>query len=380
MRVLWLDAFHAGSHRSVAQGYADHSRHVITVIGMDAAGGWRWRMRGAAVSFTQRIHERWGNQPLADNFDVLVVTDMLDLATWLGLNRDLVRGLRVVLYMHENQLVYPLPEGRTRDAAWAWINYTSMLAADAVLFNSAFHRESLLAALPQLPGKHHDYHELEAVASIGPKSTILYPGVDLRRFDGEQPVVQTGPLTILWNSRWDYDKQPVVFFAAMESLIDQGADIQLIVLGEYVDQGNQVFAGYRERLAPHTLHWGYVPDAASYRDWLVRADIVVSTAIQEFFGIAVIEAVYCGAVPVLPRRLAYPELVPPALHDMLLYEQDDDLVSHLACVLTHFHEIDRTVLRQWASQYDWQHVIGQYDEAITGCDGGTGQVDDGEKG
>jgi hypothetical protein len=49
-------------------------------------------------------------------------------------------------------------------------------------------------------------------------------------------------------------------------------------------------------------------------------------------------------------------------------------------VLTHFHEIDCTVLRQWASQYDWQHVIGQYDEAITGCDGGTGQVDDGEKG
>jgi hypothetical protein len=65
---------------------------------------------------------------------------------------------------------------------------------------------------------------------------------------------------------------------------------------------------------------------------------------------------------------------------MLLYEQDDDLVSHLARVLTHFHEIDCTVLRQWASQYDWQHVIGQYDEAITGCDGGTGQVDDGEKG
>ncbi len=372
MRILWLDAFHAGSHRSVAQGYVDHSRHEVTLIGMNAAGGWRWRMRGAAVSFTQRIHERWGNQPLTDHFDVLVVTDMLDLATWLGLNRDLVRGLRVVLYMHENQLIYPLPAGRARDDAWAWINYTSMLAADAVLFNSVFHRDRLLAALPQLPRKYHDFHELDAVARIAPKCSILYPGIDLRRFDGAQPVATTGPLTILWNSRWDYDKQPLVFFAAIEELIAQGADIALIVLGEYVDQGNAAFAGYRERLAARTLHWGYVPDAATYRDWLARADIVVSTAIQEFFGIAVIEAAYCGAVPVLPRRLAYPELVPPTLHDLLLYDTDDALVPQLLRVLAEYHRIDRQLIQSWASQYDWVRVRDQYDHAVTGLTDATG--------
>ncbi len=368
MRVLWLDAFHAGSHRSVAEGYAQHSRHSVTVLGMNAAGGWRWRMRGAAITFSQMIQERWGTASLATHFDVVVVTDMLDVATWMGLDRTLVAGVRVVLYMHENQLVYPLPEGRSRDVTWAWINYTSMLAADTVLFNSVFHRDSLLAALPDLPRRYHDFHELAVVERIAPKSKILYPGIDLQRFDTAQAVAHTGPVTILWNSRWDYDKQPLVFFAAMEALIAQGADIRLIVLGEYVDQGNPSFAGFRESLAPYTLHWGYVPDATSYRDWLLRADVVVSTAIQEFFGIAIIEAVYCGAVPVLPNRLAYPELMPPEFHNTLLYDGDQDLVPQLLAVLSRFDTLNRSMLQRWAADYDWQRVIHRYDAAITGVE------------
>lgn len=366
MRILWLDAFHAGSHRSVAQGFAMQSTHAVTVLGMNAAGGWRWRMRGAAISFGQQIRERWGNQPLRAHFDVIVLTDMLDCATWLGLHRTQVAGVRIVLYMHENQLVYPLPEGRQRDVTWAWINYTSMLAADTVLFNSVFHRDSLLAALPSLPMRYHDYHERAVVDSIAPKCDVLYPGIDLHRFDGAPRSSQRGPITILWNSRWDYDKQPLVFFAAMEELIARGADIRLIVLGEYVDQGNVAFNAFHDRLAPYALHWGYVADADAYRDWLHRADIVVSCAIQEFFGIAVIEAAYCGAVPVLPRRLAYPELLPAPFHDLLLYEDDPALATHLERVIAAYHSIDRPALGAWAAQYDWQRVIGRYDRLIGG--------------
>jgi glycosyltransferase involved in cell wall biosynthesis len=327
-------------------------------------------MRGAAVTFAQQIRARWGEQPLHTLFDVLVVTDMLDVATLLGFLRTSVGGMPVVLYMHENQLVYPLPAGRDRDVTWAWTNYTSLLAADHVLYNSAFHRESLLAALPGLPKRYHDYHEIDAVASIAAKGTILYPGIDLQRFDGPGPQRSEQRRTILWNSRWDYDKQPTVFFDAMEALIASGQDIRLIVCGEYVDQGNAVFAAYRERLAPYTLHWGYVPDAATYRDLLRQADIVVSTAIQEFFGIAVIEAVYCGAVPVLPHRLAYPELIPAAMHPLLLYPDDAALVAQLQQVLERYDTIDRGMLQQWAAQFDWGTVIGRYDAVITGAEQG----------
>ena len=42
---------------------------------------------------------------------------------------------------------------------------------------------------------------------------------------------------------------------------------------------------------------------------LQSADIYVSTAAHEFFGIAAVEAIAAGCYPLLPRRLSYPELV-----------------------------------------------------------------------
>lgn len=360
MRILWLDAFHAGSHRAVSQGYATHSAAQVTVLGLPHDGGWRWRMRGAAVTFARMVRARWAGK-LQQHFDIIVTTDMLDVATFLALTRDITADLPVALYMHENQLTYPLPAGRKLDLTWPWLNYTGMLAADAVLFNSDFHRQALLAALPGLPRRFHDYHELDAVASIAPKTHVLYPGIDLRRFDGAPVTRLGGAPVVLWNSRWDYDKQPLHFFTSMAQMMHQGIPLQLIVVGEYVDPGNDDFARMRQVLAPITRHWGYVPDAAHYRDLLHQADVVVSAAIQEFFGIAVIEATYTGAVPLLPKRLAYPELLPAPYHDLLLYADDAHLVPALTRLLAQLDTVDRSALQRWAAQFDWAQLAPQYD-------------------
>ena len=49
--------------------------------------------------------------------------------------------------------------------------------------------------------------------------------------------------------------------------------------------------------------------AKKYLKILSEADIIVSTAIHEFFGISVVEAIAAGAYPLLPKRLAYPEVL-----------------------------------------------------------------------
>src|SRR5262249_59329076 len=116
-------------------------------------------------------------------YDLILTTDMLDLATFLGLTRDLTAGVPVALYFHENQLTYPLPPGRARDLAFPWVNYTNALAADAVLFNSAFHRNAFLDALPGLLGRYHDHQELDLIAAIAAKAHVLPPGIDLARLD-----------------------------------------------------------------------------------------------------------------------------------------------------------------------------------------------------
>ena len=93
----------------------------------------------------------------------------------------------------------------------------------------------------------------------------------------------------------------------------------------------------RARLGRRLIHYGYAESEARYARLLWDADIVLSTAIHEFFGVSVVEAIYCGCQPVLPNRLSYPELVPVSLHELCLYDGFDDLVARLAGVLTHQH-------------------------------------------
>src|SRR2546421_4491746 len=113
MHILFLNPFHGGSHAAVAEGYARHSQHDVELLTLSIAGGWRWRMRGAAVTFARMLRERAERcaeaQASKPQFDCIVATDMLDLATFLGLARELTAGVPVALYFHENQLTYPLP-------------------------------------------------------------------------------------------------------------------------------------------------------------------------------------------------------------------------------------------------------------------------------
>lgn len=362
MHILWLDPFHGGSHAAIAQGYAQHSQHQITLLTMPITGGWRWRMRGAAVSLARQLADL---QPAPD---LLITTDMLDLPTLLGLaRRSLPADLPVVLYMHENQLTYPLPTGRSRDLSYAWSNYTSALAADAVLFNSHFHRTSFLAALPELPSRYHDYHELDLIESLADKSYVCYPGIDLARHEQHAPAPAPDPSLppiILWNSRWDYDKQPEQFFAALEALEAQGVAFRLIMAGDYVDPQAERFAAARRRWAHCTVHWGYAADAASYSRLLHQADLVVSTAAQEFFGISVLEAIFCGCVPVLPHRLSYPELLPPAYHAHCLYHTSADLVLRLRTTLEQISTMRDWGWRELALPYAWPQAAPRFDALL----------------
>ena len=58
------------------------------------------------------------------------------------------------------------------------------------------------------------------------------------------------------------------------------------------------------------MQWGHADDRAGYWEWLFWADVVVSTALQEYFGISVAEAVWAGCRPLVPDALVYPELYP----------------------------------------------------------------------
>jgi glycosyltransferase involved in cell wall biosynthesis len=164
---------------------------------------------------------------------------------------------------------------------------------------------------------------------------------------------------ILWNHRWEYDKNPEAFFSMLEQLAEMGVAFRVAIAGESFRNQPEEFLAARERFRERIIHFGYATKE-QYQALLQRSDIVVSTAIHEFFGIAVVEAIYAGCAPLLPNRLAYPELIPDPLHETFLYRTLDDAVSRLREWLEGKLP-DTVTLREHIARFDWRGMAQQYD-------------------
>ena len=361
MRVLALEPWYGGSHRRFLDGLVAHSAHEVRTVTM-AARYWKWRMQGGAVTLAEKAREmvEEGWRP-----DLLFATDMVNLPAFLALTRDLFADTPVVLYFHENQLTYPLPEGRERDYTYAAVNYLSALAADRVVFNSRFHREEFFGALPDLLRRFPDYTHVGTLPGLRAKSTVLRLGLDLAGLDAARPEAEArrahepGPPVILWNHRWEYDKNPEAFFRVINRLDDAGLRFRLVLAGKtFAEQPPAFEAGFR-RYAERVLHYGYAESFADYAALLWRSDLVVSTSVHEFFGISMLEAIYCGCHPFLPNRLTYPELIPeglhrPLLHAPVLYDSEEELFGVLRSLLRgEQHPLPVDVLREIPADLAW---------------------------
>jgi len=358
MHILALSPFHGGSHQSFLTGWMAHSRHEFTVESLPAYK-WKWRMRHSAITLATRANDRLREQP----FDVLFCTDMLNLAEFLGLASPRLREIPAVVYFHENQLTYPVRNADERDLHFAFTNLTSALAADHVWFNSGFHRDQFLAALPDWLQRMPDYQPIEAVEAIRGKSAVMPPGID--SFPARTPS-RPQPLHIVWASRWEHDKGPEDFFSAIERLDQQGLEFRLSVVGESFSQVPDCFPAAQKQYRDRILNWGFLPSQDDYRQLLLNADVIVSTAKHEFFGIAIAEAVAAGCYPVVPDRLAYPEVLPGS--DDFFY---DGTVEGLAFTLKtligrvdHLWGCDPGRGRKLVERYTWSRTAKRMDEAL----------------
>ncbi len=359
MRILLLAPYCGGSHRAWAEGYVAHSRHEVTLVAL-AARFWKWRMQGGAVTLAERA------RALDQRPDLILASDMVNLPVFLALTRDFLAGVPTALYCHENQLTYPLPGDEKRDLTYGMMNWLSMLAADGVFFNSCFHLEDWFGALPKMLKHFPDYPHLHRVPEVRERATVLPVGVDLRRLDAVSASERSdGPAVILWNQRWEYDKGPETFFRALYALAEEGVDFRVAVCGRSHRQTAPEFEAARRRLGEHVVSFGYA-EAEAYPGLLRRADVVVSTAIHEFFGVAVVEAVYSGCFPVLPDRLSYPEWIPELHHDACLYQDFEGLVARLRWALANPTAASAIAdeLRPAAARFDWGELAPAYDRAL----------------
>lgn len=264
---------------------------------------WTWRMRTAALGLVERVVD--------EDPDLLFVSDFLNLAELRALLPPGRRDLPAVLYLHENQLTYPLRAGQRRDVHHGLTNLHAALAAERVLFNSAYHRDGFLAAAADLLGRAPDLDLTWAPGAVAARSDVLPLGCDLgpgapRALGADEPPV------LAWTHRWEYDKAPERLLALTRELVARGVDHRLLLLGERFRDVPAALVALEDEGADRIVHSGFAPSRAAYLELLDGAHLAVSTARHEFFGLATLEALRRGLLPVLPDDLAYPELLPEA--------------------------------------------------------------------
>ena len=312
-------------------------------------------MHGGAVTLAKEFLK------LQESFDLILATDMLDLTTFLSLTRRQTSDVPTAIYFHENQLSYPWsPDDRDilekRDKHYGFINFTSALTADRVYFNSEYHRSSFLSELPNLLKHFPDYNELDSIKNIESNSSVLYLGMDLKRLDQHQSKKNESPV-ILWNHRWEYDKNPKSFFNLLTTLMENGYDFKVVILGENFSKSPKGFQENIEKLGDRIVYSGFAESFEEYAYWLWKSDLLPVTNIQDFFGASIMEAVYCGCHPILPVRLTYPEFFPSEY----LYHDEKELYEKTVSALSQVQSIREESLRNTAAEYDWGIMASKYD-------------------
>ena len=357
LKFLFLEPFFGGSHREFAKGLVSHSRHRIDLVTMPARF-WKWRMRGAALYFFKKI-------PALRGYNGLITTGLMSLSDYKALSKG--ECPPALVYFHETQLTYPLAPGEHMDYQFGFTDITTALAAERVLFNSRTHRDSFFLKLPGFLKMMPEYRPNWVVEAIRSKATVLHPGcrfpaqeVSAAEFSRELP-----PL-IIWNHRWEFDKNPDGFFRALDALVESGAAFRLALLGENYQAVPKVFMDARDRYGERIVHYGYVESREEYIEWLKRGSIVISTARQENFGIAVVEAARYGCVPLLPARLAYPEIIPGRFHPQVLYKDPGDLADRLGRLTANHTGLEklRRDLSKEMGRFAWENLIDRYDREL----------------
>jgi glycosyltransferase involved in cell wall biosynthesis len=360
--ILLLEPYYGGSHKAFLLGLQQQLDSRFTLVSLPARK-WKMRMQLAAPWFAEQIVEMITQ---GESFDGILTSTFLDVAVLRSLLAAQGICLPLAIYFHENQFSYP---GQMYDPSmlqFASINFNSALCADRLAFNSRYNLETFLSGIRFYLKKSADMELCHLEEQIQAKSVILYPGIDFRQIDAlleGTPAEEQGGKegankepVIVWNHRWEHDKDPETFFHTLFELAEEYS-FQVIVLGQHFRNQPEIFTQAKSVLGNRLIHFGYVESREEYARLLRRGDFIVSTARHEFFGISVLEGVRAGCRPVVPDRLAYRELFPKKYR-----YSEGELGEHLRDLLATPRPLTSGEARKLTGPYSWPMLGERYQE------------------
>lgn len=354
--ALLLSAYNTPSHHAWCLGLTLNLDHLNWRYLSLPARYFSWRIRGNPLTWS--LGE--AQNALKTPYDILVATSMVDLATLKGLSPNLATT-PTLLYMHENQFAYPASHRQHRSLEPQMVNLYSALAADSVIFNSAYNQETFLSGIAALLKKLPDGIPSGVIETLEQRSRVLpVPIADqpLQASNSKQKYKMGQELHVIWNHRWEYDKGPDILAHLCRLIDTSDLPIKITIAGQSFRQLPDTFANLQEPPPSCLHHMGTLPNKEDYHALLSQGDIVLSTALHEFQGLAMLEATHAGCVPLAPDSLAYPEWVPKHCR----FKVHSNPIVQSEIILSHLRTWYESVLPTSpdVSHYTWPNLANEY--------------------
>lgn len=361
LKGLMLSAYDAESHKywrkGIEKGLSDIDWTVLSL----PARFFSWRIRGNPISFISQY-----SKELTQKYDFMLVTSMVDLATLKGLVPSL-SGVPSLVYFHENQFEYPKSERQKSALEAQMVNLYAAMAADHIIFNSEFNQKTFFDGCDQLMNKLPDFTLSDLSSRFQLKSSIIPVPIADQLFKRvhDQPLLDS-PIKILWNHRWEYDKGPKRLLLFLTQLKAVGVSFEINIVGEQFRNVPVEFKQIQSEFSQELTTFGYVSSVEDYHKLMSRCDIVLSTSIHEFQGIAVMEAVAAGCIPIVPNRLSYREYIGPTYcYEGYMDSPEKEAASAVNMLLDILKsQIKASSISAMLQQYSWSELIGSYRRAI----------------
>lgn len=352
--ILILDSFFTGSHKYWGEQLQKRLPYEVEILTL---GGkfWKWRMEGGAIELAHKFRK------LKKKPSLIIATDMVNIPLFYanaGITKDTTP---CIMYFHENQFYYPKSNKDTditmhRDNHYGFINLSSALFAENLVFNSEFNKQSFLKGSKKLVHKLPDNSLLKDLENT--KSQIIYPGIK-NNSKLQATIASKNDNVILWNHRWEHDKNPELFLKGLEYLQSKKINFKLIVLGkgsETEDVQNLIKSKFSNEL----IHCGYCKSQKEYYQLVCQATHIPVTSKHDFFGVSVAEAMDLGCFAILPNHQAYPEHLQKNKNSGILYKYPEGFF----CALEEAFSVKYSRIKT-KEEFYWESVINSWTTLIS---------------
>lgn len=307
-KILLLSGYDAASHKlwreRLALLFPEHEWKQLAL----PPRHFNWRIRSNSLQWASTHRS-----VLIADYDLLLVTSMVDLSSLRGFVPEISK-LPTAIYFHENQFVYPPNSQEKQNIEPLLVPLYAAICADRIIFNSDYNRDTFLQGVRNLLKQLPEKIPIDVFQKLENSDVIPVPLANVKR---TKLITSKNQLDIVWNHRWEYDKGPELLLHLINEVDLRSLPIRFHIVGEQFRHIPKAFRDIQLKLKSHAARlglelgaFGYVNSRLEYHTLLQSSDLVLSTALHDFQGLAIQEACLAGCSPITPRALVYPEYIP----------------------------------------------------------------------